>query len=523
MTTLLQRFTVHTIRPLLALSCFIGIWYSQSTAQDLTEPFEGFDDYVNNAMKISRVPGAAIAVVNADEVLYIKGYGVREAGRRGVVDQDTVFAVGSIGKTFTSLMLGALQDEEILRFNDPIVKHLPEFHMSDAYVTKNITFKDAVSHLSGLREFPALGAGLLLGGTQKENVRLVSELEFSHSLRERFAYTNVMYAVVAEAASKATGKPYHTLMRERVFDPLSMNRSDTTLNVTKGRNVAAHHVFVDGVATAVPYQDIDGIAAAGSLNSTAADMANFVRMMMNDGEFNDRQIVSTQSVSDIQRFYRLLLDDEFVDVQQLYEYIEDPSRVSELGYGMSVMHMNYDGSPYYMTGGSNGGMTAYIKWSKEDNIGVIILSNSENFLFPMMLSFALLNPMIDLPLDDALGRLAPLVSEFIADPQPPEIEFPATPSHRSADMVGDYENINGSFSVSKNGDQLKIKTARTHYEGNLRHLNGDFYWVEWEHAALAPLILEAETSPMGQISGLREAPYRGMLQFAPDPLFIRKN
>jgi CubicO group peptidase (beta-lactamase class C family) len=495
-------------------SCASSIEAKPSFSQDV-------EQYIEEAMAAWRVPGVAIAVITPDADVIMNGYGVARYGALSMVDADTVFAIGSNGKSFTAVMLGALQDEGVLDLSKPIIDYLPSFRLRDNDANMRLTFEDALGHVSGLPEQSALGAWYLLGAEERDLLKVLSQVKPAAPLRERFAYNNAMFTVAAMAAQSATGKSYHALVSEHVLRPLNMRRSGTTLDVTRGRNKASPHVYVKGTPTPVPYHPVRGAAAAGSMNSTARDMSRYVQMMMQGGSLGDIEVLSSETSSQIQRLQHIFAEGEMTSIKQLLGALEVPGRVKGLGYGLGLAHLIYNGSEYYSHGGSIDGMTSWMMWSAEDQVGIVVLTNTGNMVFPALLSFAIVNTYIGLPLDDALGRMEPALEQIIARPSLPAIGVAVHASISNAALVGDYSNVNGSFRVREEGDDLKIVLGVTGYEGALKHYNGRFYLVEWDNAALAPLLLEAEISPTGIVAGLRETATNDQLLFLADQLFRR--
>ncbi len=516
--------TFYMTRVLRKLACGASLAIACSVAYAATaqaEPIssEERDQYIEDAMATWRVPGVAVAIVTPDSEVLLNGYGVTRQGSNTPVDEDTVFAIGSNGKSFTAVMLGALRDEGVIDFNDPIIDHLPGFRLRDHDAMSRLTFADALGHVSGLPEQATLGAWYLLGAEEDELIRLLGSIEPAAPFRERFAYNNAMFAVAGAAGGAATGKSYHTLINDYVLRPLKMRRSSTTLDITKGRNTASPHAYVDGEPTPVPYHPVRGASAAGSMNSTARDMSRYVQMMMNGGSLDETVIMSPETSSEIQKFRHAFVDGEMENIKQLLGALEDPGRVKALGYGLGIAHLVYNGSTYYLHGGGIDGMTSWMMWSPEDEIGIVVLTNAGNLVFPALLSFAIANTYIGLPLDDALGRMAPARDQIIAQAQPPvaETALPALVSNEA--LAGEYANVNGSFTLSNTKDGLTITLGKTGYKGALTHVNGAHYWVDWKNPALPPLAFVVETAPSGKISGLRETPTHGQILFSADRFF----
>ena len=211
------------------------------------------DDYVTRTMKEFNVPGIAIAVVKDGKVVISKGYGVREHGKPSLVDEHTLFGIASNSKAFTAAALAMLVDEGKLSWDDRVIKHLPGFQMYDPYVTREITVRDLLTHRSGM----GLGAGDLMWWppsdfTREEITKNIRYLKPVTSFRSAYAYDNVLYMVAGEVLKAISGKTWDEFIKERIFKPLGMNRSNTsTKEIRSGENVVSAHALADGTLKAV--------------------------------------------------------------------------------------------------------------------------------------------------------------------------------------------------------------------------------------------------------------------------------
>jgi len=139
---------------LLSLAAVAPPASAQQSAQ-----LRGLDAYIDKARKDWGVAGLAVAVVKGDSVIYAKGFGVREVGKPEPIDERTLFAIGSNTKSFTVVALGMLQDEGKLTIDDKMMAYLPEFAMSDPYITRELTLRDLVTHRSGFFRGDAVWMG----------------------------------------------------------------------------------------------------------------------------------------------------------------------------------------------------------------------------------------------------------------------------------------------------------------------------------------------------------------------------
>jgi CubicO group peptidase (beta-lactamase class C family) len=198
---------------------------------------------VNRVLKAFDVPGIAIAVVKDGQVVAAQGFGVRKLGEPAKVDGKTLFEIASNSKAFTAAALAMLVDEGKLSWDDPVTKHLPDFQMYDAYVTHEMTVRDLLTHRSGL----GLGAGDLLWWptTNFSTDEIIHKLRFirpSTSFRSSYAYDNLLYIVAGKIIAAKSGKTWGETIRERIFNPVGMTGTTTSLLENEGNpDLASAH------------------------------------------------------------------------------------------------------------------------------------------------------------------------------------------------------------------------------------------------------------------------------------------
>src|SRR5687767_11700597 len=191
-------------------------------AQTLDERVKEIDAYANTVLATHGGPGMAIAVIKDDKIVHAKGYGVRELGKPAPVDENTLFAIASNTKAFTTAGLAILVDEKKLAWDDKVSKYLPDFQMYDPWVTSELTVRDLVTHRSGLDTFS--GDLLWYDTTYKMDdlLQRVRHLKPVSSFRTRYGYQNLMFVAAGKVVEKASGKSWCGFLKERIFDPLGM-------------------------------------------------------------------------------------------------------------------------------------------------------------------------------------------------------------------------------------------------------------------------------------------------------------
>lgn len=187
-------------------------------AQAATDAAEGRDriaglaEYIEQSMPDWELPGLAVAVVYRDEVIFARGFGVKELGRDDPIDAETLFQIGSVSKSFAAGAIGALVDDGLVQWDDPIVTHLPWFRVQDPWITRSMTIRDILSHRSGMPgdAYPVLA--VMDAREAAERLRLPDN---QAPLRQGYRYSNQGYGVAGLVVEAATGMTWSEWVRQR--------------------------------------------------------------------------------------------------------------------------------------------------------------------------------------------------------------------------------------------------------------------------------------------------------------------
>jgi CubicO group peptidase (beta-lactamase class C family) len=250
------------------------------------------DSLVAKTMKTFDVPGIAVAVVKDDKVIHSKGYGVRSLNTKLKVDENTLFAIASNSKAFTSAALGILVDEKKLSWDDKVIDYIPEFRLYSPYVTEEFRIRDLLTHRSGL----GLGAGDLMiwpglnDFTLKDIIHNLRYLKPVSSFRTKYDYDNLMFIVAGEVVERASGISWEDFVETRIMKPLNMTASAAAYSRLKDKsNVIDPHAPVNGVVQVIDrdfnFNEVGD--AAGGIYSNITDMCKWVIMQMNDGRYGE--------------------------------------------------------------------------------------------------------------------------------------------------------------------------------------------------------------------------------------------
>ena len=358
------------VRPwvwLLFMVCFQPAFAQNAPPADL-------DAYVARVLKTFEVPGLSVAIVKDGKVVLSRGYGVRKLGEPTPVDENTLLAIGSNTKAFTSAALATLVDDGKISWDDPVYEHLTGFQMYDPYVSHEMTIRDLLTHRSGM----GLGEGDLLfwPHTTFTRAEIIYKLRFmkpASSFRSRFAYDNLLYMTAGQIIPAVTGKSWEDYVREKILRPLGMN----TTNLSNGDfkpsdNYAWPHSKVDGKLQPIEFVNLDNAGPAGSINSSAAEMAKWVLLQLNHGKIPGRE----------ERIFSERQSREMWSAQTILPIGAGDSPLAAkrpkfaayaLGWGLS----DYHGRKMVGHTGGVAGMVSRVMLVPEESLGVVILTNAE--------------------------------------------------------------------------------------------------------------------------------------------------
>jgi CubicO group peptidase (beta-lactamase class C family) len=315
-------------------------------------------------LKKTGVPGMAIVVVHKDRVVYLKGFGVRKAGGDDPIDADTVFQLASLSKPITTTVLAALVGEGEIGWDDRVIDLDPRFRMYDPWVTRQITLRDLLCHRSGL---PAHVGDLLedMGYGRTEILRRLRYAKPVSSFRSQYAYTNFGFTAAAVAAAQVTGKSWEDLVAEKLYIPLGMKSSSSRFtDFSAAENRALLHARINGTWVPRYVRNPDAQSPAGGVSSTARDLAQWMRLLLGDGMFEGKRIVSAKALNEAHR------------PQIVSGYNPKTNRTSFYGLGWNVS-CDEKGRVFWSHSGAFVlGVRTEVVLLPSEQVGIAVLSNA---------------------------------------------------------------------------------------------------------------------------------------------------
>jgi len=339
------------------------IFFCSSVFGQFLNP-DTLDVHIKELMEKLDVPGLSIAIVNDDSLEYIKGYGKKNINKKDLVDENTLFGIGSISKSFTALAIGLLVNDGKMDWDDRVIDYLPYFELYDRYVTNNFTIRDLLTHRSGLKDIS--GGTLSFGSSLLSRPEIIKRLKYlkpASGFRYTPAYQNIMYIVAGEVVSKVSGMSWEEFIKTRIFKPLGMDNSVACYEERqKSKNIALPHIQNEKFENILITQEIsDNAAPAGFIFSSANDMAKYIKFFLNDGIVGQDTLIKKEVI------------DEIFTPQIHYPIWKNHNEFTSYGFGWWLTPRN--GHKVIEHSGGIDGMSSNLMMVSDLDYGVVIMGN----------------------------------------------------------------------------------------------------------------------------------------------------
>ncbi|HJZ92101.1 MAG TPA: serine hydrolase [Gemmataceae bacterium] len=432
------------------------------------------DKLVSAAVEKFEVPGAAVAVVKDDKVVYLKGVGVRKKGEPDPVTPDTVFAIASCSKAFTATGVAILVADGKMAWDDPVRKHLEWFRLSDPAADREVTVRDLLCHRTGMPRHDMLWAATEL--TAEEYARAYGRAKNSTSFRSTWEYANVPFTTAGLASAHAAGGDWPTLIRTRIFEPLAMKSAYCSAReaLADPDHAIPHNRHKDGKIAPVARADVDSVRGAGSINASARAMAQWLRFQLADGTFEGKKLIPANTLAETRTAQMT------VRREGRWKIFYPDKATRHLNYGLGWFVHDYRGHFTCSHGGTLDGFRAQTVLIPDKKLGIVVFGNLTPSSFPEALSKTLIDAMLGLPSDDwnTFYKGQDAIQEFTrvgeAATRAAARKKDTKPSRDLPAYAGTYdEPAYGKAEVAAETDGLKVRWGRLTWK--LEHYHFDTF------------------------------------------------
>lgn len=439
---------------------------------------ESLDAYYEKALNDWNLPGMAIGIVKDGELIFSKGYGVLEVGRRGAPDENTLFAIASNTKAFTASILAMLVQEGKIGWNDRVQEYLPWFEVYDPWVSRQATIRDLLSHRIGLGTFSGDVVWYKSGLSTEEIVGAAAHLPQAFDFRSGYGYSNLMYMAAGLVIEVVTGKSWAENVKERILDPLGMNRTIVgTAELEAKGNFATPHAQVDGKNIPIKWEDWTQVAAMGGLTSSVRDVAQWMIFNMNHGIWGGDTLLSPASINLLWTPHS-----NFVVNHTRPQDFNRHFNAYGLGWGLSDYHGRLS---IGHTGGYDG-MLSEVRILPEEKMGIVVLTNGVKSPMTAITNYTLETLLGFEPRDWSAEILERLSRRPEEDRRITAIKearvLNTTPTLDLQACTGTYHSaIYGNIFIREDNGVLRLEFEHSpELSASLSHWHYDTWKIEWD-------------------------------------------
>ena len=479
------------------------------------------DDLVNRTLTAFNVPGIAVAIVKDGKIILAKGYGVKSILTREKVDANTLFGIASNSKAFTSAALAMLVDEGKIKWDDKVIKYLPNFRMYNDYVTQEFTIRDLLTHRSGL----GLGAGDLMiwpdgsNFTAEDITKNLQYLKPVSAFRTKYDYDNLLYIVAGEVIHVASGKSWCDFVEERIMKPLEMSNSAASfLRLQDTTNIIAPHVPIDGKLKIIKRYENHVFDAAAGIYSSVNDLSKWVIMQMKNGKYG----------SENKQLFSVKEHNEMWQLQTIIPVTtKAPYNTHFNGYGLGWFLSDVKGYKQATHTGGLEGIVTQVTLLPELQLGIIVLTNQQSGAAFNAITNTIKDSYLGIKSEDYVTIYSDRIkaNEETADKVTDEV-WAIVAKNTKEKIKIDFNTLKGTFNDNWFGEIVLSEKKGKLYFASVRspQLKGEVFFykegnfvVKWDNAyfhADAHLFVEYDTT--GKAISIKMKPISELTDFSYD-------
>ncbi|MEM9051201.1 MAG: serine hydrolase [Bacteroidota bacterium] len=445
----------------------VFLFSTLSYSQDLNvnKSLKGFDKYVDQVLEDWNEPGAGVAVVYKDQLVYAKGFGYRDYGNKLPVTENTLFQIASNTKLFTTVAAGMLVEEGVWEWDKPIKESVPEIEFYSTRLNNQVTLRDMLGHKTGISRHDMIWFGTDF--TRAEIFDKVKYMRPTSPLRQDFIYNNVMYSAVGYGIELRTGKTWEDFVTEKILEPLNMK--NTIYSIAEMQTKDDYGVpYNEKRDTTLLYkiplkEDGTGVGPAGSMISNLTDMSHWVIALLNDGMYQGKEVISPNILKESMK--------PGIAFRNWSLETKGHSEILNSTYGMGRNMEIYKGHFFSLHGGDMPGFHSQVAIFPYDEIGIItFVIGDQGADVRDILVYEVADRVLKLEKTDWNGRFLEehlkgkeAAKQARAQAGYDRIEG-TSPTHALIEYTGTFKNeIYGPFTVSMEDDSLSLNFRKVDY------------------------------------------------------------
>ncbi|MHA4810154.1 serine hydrolase [Flavitalea flava] len=460
---------------------------------------DSLDGYVEKALKDWQIPGVSVCVVKDGRIVLMKGYGRTEMGAGTKVDENTLFMIGSNSKAFTATALAMLDADKKLSLDDKVTDWIPEFKLNNKAAGEQAIIRDLLCHRLGFMTFQGDFTYWTSDLSRAAVIEKMGHIQAVYPFRAKWGYTNAAFLTAGEIIPKASGMPWEQFLTERIFTPLGMTRTlALSKDLPEATNKCAPYTMAEGKLVRIPYCLIDNLAPAGSISSSVNDMSKWVMMQLNNGKYEDKQIVPASAIAQTRLPHSILGNGGHLYNKGHFAL-----------YGLGWFLEEYEGRKIVShTGGVNGFVTS-VTLIPEEKLGIVVLTNTDQNSFYEALKWEILDAWFRLPYRNySKTYLGFFREEKAAEEKKDKQLKDSVALHLPSSLpltayTGNYVNdVYGDMRVVLEKGELKMKFSHhPNMYARLESLGGDRFYASFTDPEFSKAVFPFKTEN-GQVNGV---------------------
>lgn len=324
-----------------------------------------YEAFIERAIRNGISPGAAVAIVKDSSIIYLKGFGLKQAGQPDSIDINTVFRLGSVSKCFASVLAGTLVSDHVFGWDDPVVKYLPDFSLKTKESTEKLTLRHVLSHTIGL-PYHAFTNMIEERAPLDTLLKELRYLDLNGEPGKVYSYQNVGFSLIGEVIKATTHKTFEEALKEKLFQPLQMKNSSASYEaMVNNPNIARPHYFSRKRWVSIPVSDTYyDVTPAGGVNASIADMALWLKALLG----NDQDVLTDSTLNEI-------FEPQVKAISKNRNFWKwKRPKASYYALGWRVLTFKNDTIEYH--GGYVNGYRSEVALDRKNRIAICVLTNS---------------------------------------------------------------------------------------------------------------------------------------------------
>ncbi len=484
---------VKFIIPLVLVIAIPLVLFVQNKESDLQK----IDRICKQTFEEFQPTGISICILKDDQIIYEKALGYKNAFNMDILDNTNIFNIASCTKAFTAAGIGKLVDDGLVSWNDKIIDYIPDFELSDKYITQNLRINDILSHRTGLGTFYGDLLWYCTNYSDDEIIKRMKYLPITNEFRTELGYQNNMYTIAGEIIERITGKDWEVFIQQTFIDPLEMNYTRTSSDKFDGsENIAFPHLN-DSVLAVYYFQ---AGKPAASMWSNGRDLSNWARLFLNNGKWKSKQILTPETIKKLTDAHTILPVSK-----SLFKY-----GTHFQNYALGWYTLDYNGLKIITHDGGMPGFISNITIIPELNASIIILNNGFNFFCNDAILYSTIDILTNKYTNDWIRFYAEkqaIYDEYNAENTLERVEKRdknTKPSISIEKLAGEYlDKLYGkaTIRIENNKAVLCLEPAKKVFTSTLEHWDYDNYKIQFKDPYLTFGIVHFYKDKKGKVEG----------------------